>query len=1008
MMEEGASGRVSGPALDGGRIAARGLRYQYLRTLESMLGLVEEPQVASLRVEGPPSHEGHADAVDFDVIDRDGRCCLAVQVKSKGPGGSVSAADAFAILVRLISEQDASSYQLLTNGAPTSASQQLAETLAVHVEPTRLRDELDKILVNAPRRLAQLRALQPEQVERLTRCSVLFDARDDVEILETLRGNLRAYRNRAHSGLGQRSAGILTGYLMYEIFRRAADDSDAVFTIEQLRSHLLVDAEDLARIGGARDWGVVIGPMSSIPDVARPALLRGLVKTLDGPRSGGVRRAALVGLSGVGKSSLAADYVADRADFYDWIFWVDGETADSLLASFRRIAEFLHLGEVAGTNQVLPAQVRERVHAELSRLTGRWAIIFDNVENQRQAESWIPRTGRGDIIVTSIDSTARHGAATIINVGEMEQSEAVELLRRRLRLSDSDYHRYTDELRRLADGLSRWPLALELASGYLDTCGIGLHKVDYYLEQLKIRSLADADSLPPDYPRTVVAALSLCLEQLRHRIVEDNDLEYRPELALGVVTYAAFLASRQLPIHMLAAAVVVDPEPEVGPGAILLHPSEFNLGEVVRELRRFSLVSFDRDLPPTGDGLLADGDRTITTNSIIQDLIRVGVDREDGTHKTLNRLANHVERWLLAALELNQLERASVIFNHANTLAGHLHRLDVRGKYVPLLYGNLAGAYRARGETGKAEELLRAELNLLEESAEPNELLIVQAKLSLVGILFDTPGHTSISFAEARVYLEHALQYAVRISAEHRPAAVKLAVDVRNLVQRPTAANNRRFAVIEQKCDELAGQLGPTSYSQAVDAMHKADELMCVDQPTDAEKLCRKILESDSLIGITELEARRILVEALVRQSKWQSARDAFSDFRRHFGSTGLYMPIIGKFVHNVGVGCAFPVLTERNQDAIKLLGDVLDWTVVSETLTQPSSEWGPRLRLLAAIRDLAYGDYQHAEMTFKAIRPTDLQEGTPEETRAWCSLWQMGRLAAFRVASRIYISGSN
>jgi hypothetical protein len=373
-------------------------------------------------------------------------------------------------------------------------------------------------------------------VARLARCRVFFDARDDVEILDSLREQLRDYRNRARSGLGQRSAGMLTGYLVSEIFRRAADDSNAIFTIEELRSHLLVTAEDLARLGGVRDWGVVIGPMPCVPDVTRPTLLRRLVSALKLSRSDVVRRAVLVGLSGIGKSSLAADYVADQADFYDVIFWVDAETTHSLLTSFRRIAGFLHPGDATEIYHIPAVRVRDAVHAELTRLTGRWAMIFDNVSNQRQTELWIPRSGRGDVIITSIDSTARHGSATVINVGVMEEDEATELLRKRLGLSANDYDRYAEELRRLTKGLFCWPLALELASGYMDTCGISLDDVDYYLDQLKTQSLADADSLPPDYPRTLAAALSLCLDKLRHRIVQGGEHDYRPYLALGVIT----------------------------------------------------------------------------------------------------------------------------------------------------------------------------------------------------------------------------------------------------------------------------------------------------------------------------------------------------------------------------------------------------------------------------------------------------------------------------------------
>src|SRR5256885_11582535 len=114
-------------------------------------------------------------------------------------------------------------------------------------------------------------------------------------------------------------------------------------------------------------------------------------------------------------------------------------------------------------------------------------MVFDNITDLRQTDEWMPRAGSGHVVVTSIDSTGRHGTATVIDVGVMEQSEAVELLCRRLRIGDDDRKSYGQELRRLAQGLSHWPLALELASGYMDTCGIQLDNIDYYLHALKIR-----------------------------------------------------------------------------------------------------------------------------------------------------------------------------------------------------------------------------------------------------------------------------------------------------------------------------------------------------------------------------------------------------------------------------------------------------------------------------------------------------------------------------------------
>ena len=441
-------GRSTQLRADGGRIAARGFQYQYLRTLEYLIAHIDDPRVASVRVEGPPpSQDNVADAIDFDVLDVAGHCILAAQVKSKAPGYSFSLSEAFSAIVQLVSTSDALSYCLLTNGQPTSGAQKLANILSLECELPQLMDQLAELLSNTPARLAKLNTLSVTDAERLARCSVLFDDRDDIEIREALREDLRLYRNRRRSGLGQRSAGMLSGYLVSEILRRAADASQATFTVEQLRSHLLVTSDDLAKLTGTRDWGIIIGAMPPIPDVGRPGLLSPLVKALGRRRDNHIRRVVLVGPSGIGKSSLATAYIADRADSYEWIFWVDGETEESILTSFRHIAAFLHTNNADVNYHAAPSYLRQSVHAELSRLAGQWLIVFDNITDLRQADKWIPRAGSGHVIVTSIDSTGRHGAATVVDVGVMKQSEAIELLCRRLRIEDDDRQRYDRELR---------------------------------------------------------------------------------------------------------------------------------------------------------------------------------------------------------------------------------------------------------------------------------------------------------------------------------------------------------------------------------------------------------------------------------------------------------------------------------------------------------------------------------------------------------------------------------
>ncbi|MEU7800762.1 hypothetical protein AB0B10_15970 [Micromonospora arborensis] len=984
--------------IDGGRIAARGLRYQYLRTVEAMLDVLDSDIITAVRIEGP--HGAHqVNAVDFDMVNSDGRVQLAAQVKSVGPGGTVSAAAAFGQLLPLVVDHDAVHYQLLTNANPDPGAQKLAALLASPGTPDQLRAGLTALLANAPARREQLAALDDQQLQRLSRARVLFDLRDIGELRETLRERIRTYRNRQREGLGAQSAGMLTRALTAEVFDRAVEADQSVFTMIRFRELLLVDGTVLALATGARDWGVVVGAIPPIPDVARLDRLEPLVAALQQASRRQPARAVLTGPSGIGKSSLAAAYLADRADTYDVIFWIDGETPFTLLAAFRQIAAYLRTGSPDGPSSAVQDAVRAEVHTALSRFPGRWALIIDNVSDPRFAQSWIPATGDGHVILTAVDATARYRSATVLDVGAMTAEQATTLLARRLGLPPADRLTVEDRatLLRLAEALGNYPLALELAAGYLDSLGLSLADTDVYLERLKIRSLADEQSIPADYPRTLIGAVSLCLDRLRSRADSNNG--EAALLAIGMISFAAYLASRQLPVHLLAAAVMIDPDStDRAMGPLLLDPSEFPVNEATRELRRYSLVAYDADLPQESDLMKIGSGRTITVNSVIQDVLRASLPFHDGSADAFDQLANHVERWHTAAAELNLLHRAAVLFSHADTLAHHLLRVGIGSERIALLVGNLAAAYRTRGDTATAEDLLRIEIDILRHASRPNELLIVQAELTLVQFAVYDNNTAPIDTSRLTAYLEHALTFASRIAEESRDAAVRLLYQATKLLETPRllATHHVGLHQIKNACDDLLAQLGPSEYTRALDAVLTSNDAMSSGHPDRAEQICRDLLNQNMLTGHGELSARRLLIEALAAQRDWDEATIEFAQLRAAFGPSAMHHDIVSDLVHNAGMHCALSILTGTDEAPVTLLTELTAWPTVHTAMDYVTPEYQARLRLLTAIKDLACGDDEAVETFLRSYTPAALSD-TPE-LHGWLMIWQQLRIASVRL----------
>ena len=856
------------------------------------------------------------------------------------------------------------------------------------------------VLANAPARREQLSAFNDEQIQRLTRAHAVFDLRDISELREALHERIRAYRNSHRAGLGAQSAGLLTRALTAEVFDRAADAAESAFTMGRFRESLLVDGSALSLATGARDWGIVVGTMPPIPDVARLELLEPLVEALRHRGRRQPARAVLTGPSGIGKSSLAAAYLADRADTYDVIFWVDGETPFTLLAAFRQVSAYLRTGSPEGVSSSEEAVLRAEVHTELSRFPGRWALVIDNTSDPHLAQSWIPATGDGHVILTAVDATARYRSATVLPVGAMNDEQAMTLLACRFGLPPVEglpsEERTT--LRRLASALGNYPLALELAAGYLDSLGMGLGDTDVYLERLKIRSLADEPSRPAGYAHTLVAAVSLCLHRLRTRARSNNG--EAAHLALGMIGYAAYLASRQLPVHLLAAAVIIDPNSTGRPiGPLLLDPTAYPVDEATRELRRFSLITHDTDLPQGADTLQVGSNRTITVNTVIQDVLRASIPFHDGTPDAFDQLANHVERWHTEAAELNLLHRAAVLFSHANALAQHLVSVGIGSERIALLFGNLAGAYRVRDEAAAAESLLRLEIDVLRQTSQPNELLIVQAELTLVEFAAHDISKAPIDAARLIAYLEHTLMFAMRIAEHSRDAAVRLLYQASKLLDTPRllALTDARLHRIKDACNDLLAGLGPSAYTAALDAASAANEALSSAEPDRAEHLCRTTLDQEMLTGQPELFVRRLLIESIAAQHRWSDATTEFEHLRAAFGPSAMHHDVVADLVHNVGMYCALFMLSATDDAATDLLTAIITWSAVDVAQYYVTDEYRARIRLLTAIKDLAHEDRESAEEFLHSYSPAELR-GNADERRGWLSLWQQLRLATVRL----------
>ncbi|WP_017571137.1 FxSxx-COOH system tetratricopeptide repeat protein [Nocardiopsis halotolerans] len=282
---------------------------------------------------------------------------------------------------------------------------------------------------------------------------------------------------------------------------------------------------------------------------------------------------ALNGMSGVGKTELAKEYLYRYASDYDLICWIPAAHGNQLRESFSVLASRLRLDSAgAGSGHVL-----ENVLEALRQGTDypRWLLVFDNAQARSELDQYLPVGGEGHVIITSRDSswTVRGGDA-YLSVREFDRSESIELLKRRGPASLT-----SEEANELARELGDLPLALNQAAVWLHESGMATRE---YLRQFAEKSeemLALLRPVDSSYPVAVAAAWNVSLD----RLATTNPA------ALQLLQLCSFMATAPIPRSLFNFARGIEGPAELR-GAL---EDPARLGMAIRDIGRNSLAHID-------------------------------------------------------------------------------------------------------------------------------------------------------------------------------------------------------------------------------------------------------------------------------------------------------------------------------------------------------------------------------------------------------------------------------
>src|SRR5262249_14804416 len=210
-----------------------------------------------------------------------------------------------------------------------------------------------------------------------------------------------------------------------------------------------------------------------------------------------IGRAAVQGLGGIGKTSLAIEYAHRYRRLYAGVCWCTAETSAGLLSALADLA--VTLG-VATTDD---ADVEKAAKAALRRLDEQrspWLLVYDNVVSPDDIADLLPSAGPRLLITSRFSDWGELADEVALDV--LQPEEAIAFIHTRTGRSDPQ------GARTLTDALGFLPLAMDHAAAYCKRTQMSF--TDY---AKKASSLISTAPRGAGYPRSVAATFNLALNQ---------------------------------------------------------------------------------------------------------------------------------------------------------------------------------------------------------------------------------------------------------------------------------------------------------------------------------------------------------------------------------------------------------------------------------------------------------------------------------------------------------------
>ncbi|WP_129842432.1 FxSxx-COOH system tetratricopeptide repeat protein [Streptomyces sp. RFCAC02] len=482
-------------------------------------------------------------------------------------------------------------------------------------------------------------------------------------------------------------------------------------------------------------WGGV--PRRNVRFTGRESTMQAVYSTLQRAQSGaGV--VTLWGMSGVGKTQIAAEYVHRFQTEYDVVWWVPADQRGILRQRLAALAPDLGLVTGHEYGERLRA-VREALRR--GRPYSRWLLVLDGADDPAPIADDVP-SGPGHVLITSQNRQWEDYNTHLHTVGTYERDESVAFVRRRAPRIDPA------EADLLAEALGDLPLALDQTAGWLNDAAMSVRD---YVELLRSGTDVEASlRVAPDFPMTYYMAFSILLNRLRETVPEAVDL----------LRLCSYFAPGAIPVQLVRSVPAADLPERLAE----LREDPLRWNAAISKLVQYSVIRWEMPEHRTDPE-----DGTIHLHRMVAQTVQTGMskaDQEQFSRAVRRALAaadpqrfSDTRRWSRFAKIVPHLEASGAL----RSRHGDMHRLilnclhylynageytsgiqlaqrteaawrDVLGSDHPLLWelsSQYATLLRATGAYARTERIDRAVIDHLTAERGPEDLTVLRAQEGL-------------------------------------------------------------------------------------------------------------------------------------------------------------------------------------------------------------------------------------------------------------------------------------